>query len=112
MDKDKLEKMRKRLLVSFLEELPEHIEALNRDLLALEKNPSAEERTERITTLFRTMHTLKGAARSANLSLLEEVGQRLEDLLEPVRAGTKELGPELVSVLFAAADAIEEAGMR
>ena len=45
MDKDQLIK---RLMTTFLEELEEHVGALNRDLLALEKDPSGQERAEHL----------------------------------------------------------------
>ena len=54
----------KRLMATFLEELAEHVAALNNDLLALEKAPSDEESADRLKRLFRTAHSLKGAARS------------------------------------------------
>ena len=48
MDKHELEK---RLMSTFLEELHEHVEAINRDLLALEKEPSDDEQAVSITML-------------------------------------------------------------
>src|SRR5258708_1742290 len=56
MDKDQLIK---KLMVTFLEELEEHVRSLNADLLALEKAAEGTERAERLTTLFRTAHSLK-----------------------------------------------------
>ena len=109
MDKDQLIK---RLMKTFLEELEEHVGALNRDLLALEKDSSGEERAERLKTLFRTAHSLKGAARSVNVTLIESACHRLEEILSAARDGKARLGPDLFAVLFAAADAMEEAGMR
>ena len=109
MDKDQLIK---RLMKTFLEELEEHVGALNRDLLALEKDPSGQERAERLKTLFRTAHSLKGAARSVNVTLIESACHRLEEILAAARDGKARLGPDLFAVLFAAADALEEAGMR
>ena len=109
MDKDQLIK---RLMKTFLEELEEHVGALNRDLLALEKDSSGQERTERLKTLFRTAHSLKGAARSVNVTVIESACHRLEEILTAARDGKARLGPELFAVLFAAADALEEAGMR
>ena len=109
MDKDQLIK---RLMKTFLEELEEHVGALNRDLLALEKDSSGQERAERLKTLFRTAHSLKGAARSVNVTLIESACHRLEEILAAARDGKARLGPDLFAVLFAAADALEEAGMR
>ena len=109
MDKDQLIR---RLMKTFLEELEEHVGALNRDLLALEKDSSGQERTERLKTLFRTAHSLKGAARSVNVTLIESACHRLEEILAAARDDKAALTPEVFAVLFAAADGIEEAGMR
>jgi two-component system, chemotaxis family, sensor kinase CheA len=109
VDKDQLIK---RLMKTFLEELEEHVGALNRDLLALEKDPSALDRAERLKTLFRTAHSLKGAARSVNATLIESVCHRLEEILSGIRDGKSRFTRELFVLLFAATDAIEEAGMR
>src|SRR5947199_267336 len=63
-------------MTTFLEELEEHVGALNRDLLALEKGPAGPERAERLTTLFRTAHSLKGAARAVNVTVIESACHR------------------------------------
>ena len=109
MDKDQLVK---RLMTTFLEELEEHVQAFNRDLLALKKGPGPAERAERLKTLFRTAHSLKGASRSVNVALIEKACHGLEELLAAVQGGRMELNPDLFALLFASADAIEEAGMR
>jgi two-component system, chemotaxis family, sensor kinase CheA len=109
MDKDQLVK---RLMTTFLEELEEHVQAFNRDLLALKKDPSEAERAERLKTLFRSAHSLKGASRSVNVTLLEKACHGLEEILAAVQEGRMALGPDLFALLFATADAIEEAGMR
>jgi two-component system chemotaxis sensor kinase CheA len=101
-----------RLRTTFLAELEGHVQALNRDLLALEKNPAEDERAARLTELFRTVHSLKGAAHSVDLSLIEEACHRLEDLLAGARDDRVELDTEWFAPLFATADALEEAGMR
>jgi two-component system chemotaxis sensor kinase CheA len=109
MDKTKL---MQRLMATFRDELEEHVRTLNQDLLALEKNPSPQERSQRLTTLFRTAHSLKGAARSVNVTLIEGACHRLEEILAAARDSQLPLSPDLFGLLFAAADAIEEAGMR
>ena len=109
MDKSK---MMQQLMATFLEELEEHVRAFNQDLLFLEKNPHAPEQAERFKTLFRTAHSLKGAARSVNVALIEGACHRLEEILSGVRDRNLPLGGELYELLFATVDAIEEAGMR
>ncbi len=109
MDKDKLIK---RLMTTFLEELEEHVRALNRDLLALEKETDGRKRAELLQTLFRTAHSLKGAARSVNVNLIESVCHQLEEILTAVRDGAIPLSSDLFSLLLSTADAIEETSMR
>lgn len=109
MDKQELTK---RLMATFLEELHEHTGAMSDHLLALDKDPSEPERSELLKALFRSAHSLKGAARAVGVGLVEQVCHRLEDMLADVRDGRRTLTPELVSLFLEAADAIEEAGMR
>jgi two-component system chemotaxis sensor kinase CheA len=109
MDKEKLIQ---RLMATFLEELQEHVAALNRDLLALEEDPGGEARAQRLKALFRGVHSLKGAARSVNVGVVETACHHLEEVLAAVRDGRMDLTAELFALLFGTADAIEEAGMR
>jgi two-component system chemotaxis sensor kinase CheA len=109
MDKDRLVR---RLMATFLGELEEHVRSLNQDLLSLEKSPEPAARAQLFTTLFRTAHSLKGAARSVNVGVIEAAGHRLEEILAAARDGVLAAGPEVIQTLFAAADAIQEAGKR
>ena len=109
MDKAKLIT---RLMNTFLDELQGHVRALNRESLALEKNPPEAERAKRLQELLRTAHSLKGAARSVDLSLIEDACHGLEDLLAGVRDNRVAFDSELFSLLFATADSLEEAAMR
>ncbi len=109
MDRDQLVK---RLMATFLEELQEQVQALNRDLLALKKEPEGAERTDRLKQLFRTAHSLKGAARSVNVRPIEDACHHLEEILTGVRDGSRPAGDEFFALLLESADAIEEAGQR
>src|SRR4051812_16783548 len=106
------EQLTRRLMATFLEELQEHVQTLNRDLLALKRDPDGEGRAEGLKQLFRTAHSLKGAARSVNIRLIEDACHHIEEILaaERGRAGAPEAG--FFSALFAAADALEDAGTR
>ena len=99
-----------RLMETFLDELEELVGAMNEDLLALEKGPVEAERKERLKTLFRTAHSLKGAARSVDQGALEATCHVLEELLAPAREGNVALESEHLEVIFAAADALGAAG--
>ena len=109
MDKDKLAKL---LMATFLEELGEHVRALNRDVLAMERGPSAADRAELWKLLFRSAHSLKGAARSVNVELIERACHHLEEILSSARDGQLTFTPDLFALLFETADAIENAGLR
>src|SRR4051794_35336160 len=100
MDRDQLIK---RLMATFLEELEEHVGPLNRDLLVREKGPGSEERGVGLKTLFRTAHTLKGAARWVNVSVTESACHSLEELLGAARDGPLELEADQFALLFATA---------
>ena len=101
-----------RLMATFLGELGEHARAMNEDLLALEKSPADPERDGRFKSLFRSAHSLKGAARSVSVGLIEEACHSLESILASARDDTGVLGPDLFALLFEAADAIEDGGVR
>jgi two-component system chemotaxis sensor kinase CheA len=105
------EDLARRLMATFLGELDEHVRALNRDLLALEKDPG-DRRAELLKSLYRTAHSLKGAARSVNVDVIEAACHRLEEILGGARDGTCPLDPTLVQLIFTAADGLEEAGRR
>jgi two-component system chemotaxis sensor kinase CheA len=109
MDKNKLIE---RLMVTFLGELGEHVRSLNEELLALEKDPEGAGRTERLKVVFRAAHSLKGAARSVGVGPIEDACHRLETILASLRDGPLTFSPDLFALLFATADALEEAGMR
>src|SRR5262249_29472339 len=92
--------------------LQEHVQSLNRELLALKRAPDGPDRAERLKQLFRTAHSLKGAARSVNARLIEDACHHLEDILAAQRDNPRGPGSNFFSLLFAAAEAIEEAGQR
>ncbi|MGI8507970.1 MAG: hybrid sensor histidine kinase/response regulator [Gemmatimonadaceae bacterium] len=98
-----------RLLATFLDELDEQLRVLSSDLLVLEAQPGDE---ERLRSVFRIFHTLKGASRAADVPLIEGVSHRLEGLLAAARDGKTPLTPVQLDVLFRAASAFEDAGRR
>ena len=106
------EALQRRLMDVFLGELEEHVRSLNDGLLALEKQAGADERTECVRGLFRAAHSLKGAAGSVGVKPIETACHHLEEILGAVRDGSITLGPEYFDVIYAAADAIADAGSR
>jgi len=105
------EKLAQRLMVTFLTELGEHIRALDRDALALEKAAGGET-VELAGSLFRTVHSLKGAARSVGLGVIASACHALEEILARARDGSAVLEPDMIQLVFAAADALRDADGR
>lgn len=103
------EELSARLLATFLLELQEQAGSMNADLLALEASPSDP---ERLRSLFRGAHTLKGAARAAGVPLVEECCHALETLLAQARDEKITLGSEHFSLLFETVDGLADAGRR
>ncbi len=97
------------LLATFLVELEEQVRTMNADLLALEAEPAE---AERLKSLFRVVHTLKGAARAIAVAPIEQACYALETLLAKAREAKRSLGPEEFALLRSAADALLEAGRR
>ena len=95
-----------RLRAAFLGELEEQIRVMNADLLVLEREPS---NADRLKSLFRVAHTLKGAARAANVPLVEQACHAMESLLARAREGTVTLYGAAFATMFATADALADA---
>jgi two-component system, chemotaxis family, sensor kinase CheA len=96
-----------RLRATFLQELEEQVQELNRGLLALEQAPGD---AEHIRTLFRAAHTIKGAARVANAPVVEQACHELESVFAAARDGQRPLDGSDFALFFAVVDALSEAG--
>ncbi|MCI0672087.1 MAG: chemotaxis protein CheA [Myxococcaceae bacterium] len=86
----------------FVSEATEHLEALGRDLVALEREGEAGA----IDSMFRHAHSVKGMAASMGFEPVARLAHRVEDLVDAVRAAPDRLDRELVDVLLAASDTL------
>src|SRR5690625_4315279 len=98
-----------RLLAIFLEELEDQLAIMDADLSALEARPDD---AERLRSIFRVLHTVKGAARVAGVPAIERASHRLEALLHGVRDGAQRLETDTIRRLRDAATAFADAGQR
>ena len=87
----------------FLREAEEHITALQKGLLLLEKEPG---NTAMIHDLLRNAHTLKGSARMVGLEGISTIAHRMEDTLQALEEGTKTVEGEVIDLLLQGNDAI------
>lgn len=90
------------MLSDFLVEAWEQVEILDREFVALEEEP---DNLERITTIFRVMHTLKGGAGFLGLEMMECLTHYAETLLSRMREGELTVTRERSNVLLKTADA-------
>lgn len=95
------EELALRLLGMFAEELDDQVRQGNEHILALERSPDD---LEQVRSLFRVMHTLKGAARAAGVPAVEELCHQLEARLADLRNEVRKVTPDDVAALFAGLD--------
>jgi two-component system chemotaxis sensor kinase CheA len=74
---------------------------LDRELLALEKNPHTP---ELLASVFRRVHTIKGACGFLGFAKMETVAHASESLLSKVREEELELTPTIITALLGVAD--------
>jgi chemosensory pili system protein ChpA (sensor histidine kinase/response regulator) len=88
----------------FAPEAAEHLDVMTRSLLALEQ--SASPAHEEVGSLFRAVHTLKGAAYTVGCAPVGDVAHRIEDILDGVRDGRLGLSPAVIEAIFGGVDAL------
>ena len=86
----------------FLVESHENLSRLDQDLVELEKHPQD---ASLLGSIFRTIHTIKGACGFLAFSTLEGISHKAENLLSQLRDGKRQLNPELVSLILETVDA-------
>ncbi len=90
----------------FLTESREHVSALNHGLLELERGGGGD---EPVSAIFRAVHTVKGMSATMGYGVVAELSHEMETLLDRVRRGALQITPEVMDVLFRAADVLEQA---
>jgi two-component system chemotaxis sensor kinase CheA len=92
------------LLEGFLTEASELLEKVDDDLLSLEKAPDDMEVLNRI---FRSVHTVKGAASFLEFELLVKVTHKAEDVLNRLRKGELTIDNNIMEVILEAIDLVK-----
>jgi two-component system chemotaxis sensor kinase CheA len=93
------------LVKEFLAESTENLDRLDQDFVAMEKDPSAK---DRIGSIFRTIHTIKGTCGFLGFGKLESVTHVGENLLSRLRDGAMTINTEITTGLLAMVDAVRE----
>jgi two-component system chemotaxis sensor kinase CheA len=91
------------IVEEFLVESHENLDQLDTDLVALEQEPDSR---ERLSSIFRTIHTIKGTSGFLAFNRLEEVTHVGENMLSRLRDGELDLTPARTSVLLQMVDTV------
>jgi two-component system, chemotaxis family, sensor kinase CheA len=93
------------IVKEFLIESYENLDRLDGDLVALEKDPRSR---DTLASIFRTIHSIKGASGFLGFNQLEAVTHVGENLLVRLRDGLLLLSPEITTALLAMVDAVRQ----
>jgi two-component system chemotaxis sensor kinase CheA len=99
-----LELDRERLLATFAEESGELLTEMEQTLVSMDEHPDEE----RLRSIFRGAHTVKGAAAAMGYSGMTDVAHVLEDVLETLVERRLPVTDEQVTLLLAAVDRLRE----
>ncbi len=100
------ENLLKRLRTTFKIEAQEHIQAIASGIVELEKTSTEEVRVRLLDTIFRSAHSLKGAARTVNVTDIEALCQSLENAFAALKRGEMTLSLELFDLFHQVTDAL------
>ncbi len=87
----------------FATEAQEYLSAMETSLLRLEKDP---EDRDTIQQLFRSAHTLKGAAYTVGFQAVGDITHHVEDIMGAMRDGQMRMTPDLTDLMFRAVDVV------
>ena len=93
------------ILTEFLIESRENLDRVERGLVELEQDPTA---SETLASVFRAIHSIKGATGFLGLSKLGAVAHAGESLLSRLRDRSLVFNPAVTNVLLALVDAIRQ----
>ncbi len=88
----------------FISESREHLHSMNELIVFLEKEPDDR---EKIDSLFRAAHSIKGMAASMGYADIAELAHKLEDLMDRVRKGTLSFDAGAADLLLEGSDCLE-----
>ena len=93
------------IVKEFLIESYENLDRLDQELIALEKDPGNR---DTLSSIFRTIHTIKGTSGFLAFNQLEKVAHVGESLLARLRDGQLKLTPDITTALLSMVDAVRQ----
>ncbi len=92
------------VLKDFITEAKENLEKLDEEFVELEQRPDDR---ELLSSIFRTIHTIKGTAGFFGFKTLEAIAHFAEDILSKLRDGLVAVDEEITDMLLKAVDYIK-----
>lgn len=93
------------IIADFLVESYENLDQLDRDLVALETDPGSR---DLLSSIFRTVHTIKGTSGFLGLGRLQHLAHTGENLLAELRDGARVMDRRTADALLMLVDRIRE----
>ena len=87
----------------FISEANENLESLDQKFVELENNPGD---SDLLNDIFRSMHTMKGAAGFLGFTQMVDVTHVAEDVMNLLRKGELEVTPEIMDVILETVDMV------
>ncbi len=95
------------LLSEFLTESKEHLEGIENDLLTIEEAGENID-SELVNKVFRAAHSMKGGAGFFNLTVIQTLAHKAENVLDLIRSKSLVPNPEITNILLAAFDSLRD----
>jgi two-component system chemotaxis sensor kinase CheA len=92
------------IIREFLIESNENLNRLDAEIVDLERQPTAE----RLASIFRTIHTIKGTCGFLGFPILERITHHAENILSQLRSGQRQVTGGVVSVILESVDAVRK----
>ncbi len=93
------------ILEEFIKETSEELDALDPQFITLEKKPNDP---EVINSIFRTVHSIKGASAFFNLNHMRNFAHKLENLLDELRKGERKVTKNIIDILLVGKDLLSD----
>ncbi|MCL1908757.1 MAG: chemotaxis protein CheA [Holophagaceae bacterium] len=88
----------------FLVEAQEHFEQIEQNFLTLESNPGD---LDILNSIFRSVHTIKGASGFLGLDSIQSLAHQGENILDDLRKGRMAVDPDVMEALFDTVDILK-----
>ena len=102
------EEFLRELMQTFRDDAEERLKLLSQAIVELETSSSGEAAVAPLESLYREMHSLKGAASAVEQVQMESLCQQTESLLSALKQGELDVTPEIMDALSESIDCLQD----